>query len=68
MSYADLREIKDLVRKLCCKDSEGLKTAIVAQNGIQKSLATLYSDICKDLPREIRVFSKLNSAEDWIVT
>ena len=42
------------------------KNAIVTKTGVQHSLATLYSDIGKDLPREIRVFSDIKSAKDWI--
>jgi len=68
MSYADLYEIKDFAIKLCPKDTESTKTAIVAESGIQQCLATLYSDICKDLPREIRVFSDFNSAKEWTIT
>jgi hypothetical protein len=66
MLYTDLYNIKDSVEKICPKDSKGTKTAIVAETGVQQSFATLYSDIGKDLPREIRVFSDLKSAEDWI--
>jgi len=68
MSYADLYEMKNLTLKICPKNLKGTKTAIVVENGIQKSLATLYLDICKDIPRMIRVFSDFNSARDWIIT
>lgn len=64
--YNDLYSIKDLVEKLYPDDSRGKKTAIVAQTGVQHSLATLYSDLAKGLPREIKVFPDLKSAEDWI--
>ena len=67
MSYADLYTIKNLVEEICPKNSKGTKTAIVAENGLQQSLCTLYSDIGKDLPREIRIFSDLESAENWII-
>ena len=64
--YSDLYKLKDTAAELYPKDSRATKTAIVAEPGIQQSLAILYSDISKDLPREIRVFSDLKSAEDWI--
>ncbi len=67
MLFADLYKIKEHAEKIYPKNSKGSKTAIVAGSGIQHSLAELYSDIGKDLPREIRVFSDLKSAEDWIV-
>ena len=66
MAYADLYTIKDLVAEICPKNSKGTKTAIVAENGLQQSLGILYSDIGKNLQREIRVFSNLESAKDWI--
>ena len=64
--FSDLYQIKNTAEKLCPEHSSVLKTAIVTETGIQKSLATMYADICKDRPREIGVFSDLNSAEDWI--
>jgi len=57
---------QDSVEKLYSEGSKGKKTAIVTETGVQHSLATLYSDIGKDLPREIRIFSNLKSAKDWI--
>ena len=66
--YSDLNRIKDSVEKLHPKGSEGKKTAIVTETGLQHSLATLYSDMVKNLPREIRVFSDLSSAKDWVTS
>jgi hypothetical protein len=66
MLFSDLYNIKDSVAKLYPKGYKDKKTAIVTETGIQHSLATLYSEIGKDLPRKIRVFSDLNSAIDWI--
>jgi hypothetical protein len=64
--YSDLYSIKDLVEKVYPADSKGKKTAIVAHTGVQHGLATLYSDLARDLPREKKVFSDLKSATDWI--
>jgi hypothetical protein len=66
MAYTDLYVIKNIVEEICPKNSKSAKTAIVAENGLQRSLGTLYSDIGKDLQREIRVFSDLKSAKNWI--
>jgi hypothetical protein len=66
MMYTDLYNIKDSVEKLYPEDSKGKKTAIITETGVQYSLATLYSEIGKDLPRKIRVFSDLKSATDWV--
>jgi hypothetical protein len=68
MSFTDLYEIKDLGIKICPNYFKSNKTAIIVENGVQQSLAAWYADICKELPREIRVFSDFNSAKDWIIT
>ncbi|MBW2441544.1 MAG: hypothetical protein JRH12_13790 [Deltaproteobacteria bacterium] len=68
MAYADLYTIKNLVEEICSKNSKGTKTAIVVKNGLQQTLGIYYSDIGKDLPRKIRVFSELESAKNWILT
>jgi hypothetical protein len=65
-SFTDLNKIKDLAGKFYPVNSNGTKTAIVTETGIQQSLAKMYSEIGKDLPREIRVFSVLKSAKEWI--
>jgi len=62
----DFSTIKDVVNKFHPKESKGRKTAIVVGNGLQHGLASLYSKIGKDLPREIKVFTDLKLAEDWI--
>jgi len=67
MAYTDLYAIKNLVEEICPHNPKGTKTAIVAENGFQQSLGKLYSDIGKDLQREIRVFLDLKSAENWII-
>ena len=66
--YSDLYSIKDSVKKLYPPDSKGKKTAIVAQTGVQNSLATLYADLAQDLPRKIKVFTDLQSAKQWVST
>ena len=67
MAHTDLYAIKNLVEEICSKNSKGSKTAIVTKNDFQQTYGILYSDICKDLEREIRVFSDLKSAENWIL-
>jgi hypothetical protein len=67
MSFADLQKIKNLVEKICPQNCKGTKTAIVVRNGFQQTYATLFSDICNDIQRKIRVFSDLKPAENWII-
>ena len=66
MMHADLDNIIEFAEKLYPSDSKATKTAIVAYSAVQHSLAVLYADIGKNLPREIRPFSDLKSAEAWI--
>jgi hypothetical protein len=64
--YSDLNTLKGVAEKLHPEESNGRKTAIVTETGSQQALASIYSDIGKDLPREIKIFSDLKSAKDWI--
>ena len=64
--YSDLNTLKGVAEKLHPEESNGRKTAIVTETGSQQALASLYSDIGKNLPREIKIFSDLKLAEDWI--
>ena len=64
--YSDLNTLKGVAEKLHPEESNGRKTAIVTETGSQQVLASIYSDIGKDLPREIKIFSDLKLAEDWI--
>jgi hypothetical protein len=66
--YSDLYSIRDMAKRLYPEEAKGKKTAIVAKTGVQQSLANLYSDLAKGLPREIKVFSDLTSAKEWINT
>lgn len=68
MAHTDLYKIKSLIKKNCPKDFKATKTAIVVKNDFQQTYAILYSDICKDWQHEIRVFTELESAKDWIAT
>ena len=66
MSFVDLQKIKHLVEKICPQNCKGTRTAIVVKNGFQQTYGTLFSDICNDTQRKIRVFSELKSAKNWI--
>ena len=64
--YSDLYKIRDFAEKIYPKNAGSKKTAIVAETGMQRSLAEMYARIEDELPHEIRVFPDLNSAEKWI--
>ena len=64
--YEHLYKLKDFVADHYPKDFKGHKTAIVVETGIQTGLAEEYTRIVENLPFEIKVFSDIRSAEDWI--
>ena len=66
-TYGQLYKLRDVIAEHFPKSSKlNNKTAIVVKTGLQDSMADLYAKIVKDLPFEARVFSDLQSAEDWI--
>ena len=67
IGYYDLNKIKILVEKICPKVPKKNRTALVVKNGFQQSVCTLYSDICKDFNRKIRVFTELEYAIKWVM-
>ena len=67
ITYTDLYKIKDYVKNNFPKFSKVKKTAIVVETGMQRSLAELYAKMEAELKHEIRVFSELKSAEEWII-
>ncbi len=66
MQYEDIYKIKDFVANYYPKYRNRHKTAIVVENGLQAGLAKEYTNIVKDLPFATKVFSKIESAEEWI--
>lgn len=67
IAYSDLNKIKLLVEKICPRFSKKARTALVVKNDFQQAVCMLYSDICKDLNQDIRVFTNFESAKDWII-
>ena len=66
IAYSDLFKIKDFVKNNFPGNSIKRKTAVVIETGMQKSLAEMYAKIEEKLTHEIRVFSDLHAAEEWI--
>ncbi|UCE56769.1 MAG: hypothetical protein JSV31_15375 [Desulfobacterales bacterium] len=66
-SYDDLHKLRDIIKENYPKDVTINKTAIVVESGFQSSMAKSFRQIAEDLPFEIRVFTDLQAAEDWIV-
>ena len=67
IAYSDLFKIKEYVINNFPQSSQEKKTAIVAETGMQRSLAELYARIEEDLPHEIKIFSDFKKAEKWIM-
>ena len=66
LAYDDLYNFKEFIEKNYPESATRTKTAMVVGSGLQAGLAQLFAQIAEDLPYEIKVFSDLQSAEDWI--
>ena len=65
-SFSDLNRIKEFSATHHPPNSDGYKTAIVANTGMQRAAAEMYAAFGKELPRIIKVFPDLKSAEEWL--
>ena len=65
-SYDNLNKLRDIIKENYPKDHKINKTAIVIESEFQSSMAESFSQIAKDLPFEMRIFSDLQAAEDWV--
>jgi len=67
LTYVDLHKLKEYIEEIYPEDVTRSKTAIVIATGLQSAMASFFSEIAKDLPFEIKVFSDFQAAEDWII-
>jgi hypothetical protein len=67
IEYADLYKLQEFIKKNYPEGATRSKTAIVVTSELHTSLAELFAQIAKDLPYEIRVFSDMQAAEDWVI-
>lgn len=65
--YDDLYKIRNIIKEHYIKNVKQNKTAILAETGLQLGMAGEFAKIAKDLPCDIRVFSDMRSAKDWIM-
>ena len=65
-SYDDLHKLRDIIRENYPNDHKINKTAIVIESEFQSSMAESFKQVAKDLPFEIRIFSDIQAAEDWV--
>jgi hypothetical protein len=66
LNFSDLQKLKDFSRKNIPKQAKGKKTAIVVSTGFQRGLAESFATVHEKHPREMRVFSDLKEAEEWV--
>ena len=66
LDYVDFHNLKEFAKEIYPKKLIKNKTAIVVGSSIQPTLALLFSQISKNLPLEIRVFTDFQAAKDWI--
>ena len=64
--YDDLYKLRDFIKENYPQNTTRSKTALVVESGLQKAMAESFAQIAIDLPYEIKVFSDIQSAEDWI--
>ncbi|MGD2270746.1 MAG: STAS/SEC14 domain-containing protein [Desulfobacterales bacterium] len=65
-THDDLHKLRDIIKENYPDDHEINKTAIVVESDFQSSMAESFRQVAKDLPFEVRVFSDLQAAEDWV--
>ena len=66
--YDDLYKLKDFINENYPENATRSKPAMVVVSGLHASLAESFAQIAKDLPYEIKVFTDLQSAEEWITS
>ena len=66
LAYEDMYKIRDLIKEHYPKNVKRNKTALVVETGFQLSLAESFIEIGKELPFETKVFSNIQSAQNWI--
>jgi hypothetical protein len=66
LTYVDLYRLKNFIEENYPENAIRHKTAIVVESGTQKAMAESFIQITENLPFEIKAFSDLKSAEDWI--
>lgn len=66
LTYDDFYKIRDLINEHYPKNVKRHKTALVVETGFQLGLAESFIEIGKELPFETKVFSKIQSAVDWV--
>jgi hypothetical protein len=64
--YDDFYKIKNLLAEHFPERIKGHKTAMVVETGFLSGIAESYADIAKELDVQVRVFSDLKSAKDWL--
>lgn len=64
--YDDLYKLRDFIQDNYPDKATRSKTAMVVVSGLHTGIAESFAQIAKDLPWEIRVFSNIRSAEEWI--
>ena len=66
-SYDDLYKFGDFASKHYPKSAkQDNKSAIVVKTGLIRGLIDLWAKIAEDIPYEIKVFSDIRDAEEWL--
>jgi hypothetical protein len=67
MDYAELNKLKDVIKdKYPKRTKPNRKLAIVVEGGLNSALAKEYIRLADGIGPEYKIFSDLESAEEWI--
>jgi hypothetical protein len=66
LSQTAISAIVPVIRKLYPENSVRNKTAIVATNGFNSTIAAIFASEADELPYEIGVFGKVDKAAKWV--
>lgn len=62
----DLKTLRDFIEENYPPDAKLNKTAIVIESEFQANMASAFKRLLADLPFDIRIFTDLQTAEQWV--
>ena len=66
LQFENLAQITEMIKGRYPVNATRTKTALVASPGFNASIAQLWIESAQVLPQEIKMFSGLKPAEDWV--
>lgn len=66
IQFVDLEVITRFVAAICPQGTTRTKSALVAPEGLNGALLQMWASTAEVLPYEVKVFSNITDAEDWL--